>query len=87
MNHAGDERRIRSPLDQHLAQMFRRARAPRGDDGNADAVRHARGDGELVALLGTVRVDGVETDFPRAEGFGALCPFDRIDARPFASPP
>ena len=85
MENARRQHRVRFPLQQHRRHVLKRARAAASDHRHPHRFAHATRDHQIKTGLGPVGINAVEHDFPRAQGHGALRPFDRVQPGRFAS--
>ena len=69
MHDGGDERRRSAAFRHGVHHVLRAPRAAGSDDGDTHGVADQTGERQLIAVLGSVGVDGVDAQFARAQRF------------------
>ena len=80
MDHGGDEGRVGPALGQNVVEMLRGPGPARGDDRDGHGLGNHPGQGQLIAVLGAVGVDGVEANLPGAQPLRFLGPPEGVEA-------
>src|SRR5438132_234895 len=75
------EARVRVSPREDLAEVFDRAGAAGGDDGDVDRIRNSSGHLAVEARERPVPIHGGEKDLARAARFGFARPLDRVACR------
>src|SRR4051812_11605998 len=78
MKNRGREDRARGALRKSFMEMFHRAGAAGGDDGNRNGCRDGMGQLEVIALLRAVAIHTGQKDLAGPEVGDLLAPFDYI---------
>jgi len=81
----GRESGVSARLGEHLVHVLRAAATGGGDDGGRDAVADGPRQGNVVALLGPVGVDGVDEQLASAPLLGLSGPLDHVEVGALAA--